>query len=309
MVTHDVLRPRQIRVLDLVPAPGSPPHLYAASGLVAAGEWLHVIADDEVHVASFAAHGVAPGMLSRLLCGELPDDPVARKAAKPDLEVLVRLPDSAQWPHGALLALGSGSRPQRRRGALAPLDERGGIAQAAITIDASPLYTQLMQHFEVLNLEGGWVHQGRLHLLQRGNRGHGLNALIIVDLAATAANLLRDACLAAANPDSVTIMDLGAVDGVRLGFTDGCGLPDGRWLFSAVAEDSGDAYQDGTFGDAVIGLASPQGEVIWQRRLEGAGKVEGIHARMKGGTLRLLCVTDADDRTVPARLLQVDAEA
>ncbi|MEO6277397.1 MAG: hypothetical protein ABIP59_06225, partial [Roseateles sp.] len=74
------------------------------------GQRLFVVADDEHTLAVFDAASDSPGTLHRLFIGELPDKPKARKAAKPDLEALAQLPPFAACPHGALLALGSGSK-------------------------------------------------------------------------------------------------------------------------------------------------------------------------------------------------------
>ena len=46
--------------------------LSAASGLVRAGSFLYVVADDELHLGIFPATGNAPGHLIRLFEGALP---------------------------------------------------------------------------------------------------------------------------------------------------------------------------------------------------------------------------------------------
>src|SRR5688500_14627034 len=108
-----VVTTRFIRELTLASPPNanSARHISAASGMVAVGEFLCVIADDELHLGVFDRSGTGAGALVRLFPGELPDTPAERKALKPDLEALVRLPGFPGYPHGALLALASGSRP------------------------------------------------------------------------------------------------------------------------------------------------------------------------------------------------------
>lgn len=64
-----------------------------------------VVADDEYHLGMFPAHGHADGELIRLFPGELPTFGKERKALKPDLEALTRLPPFPAYPHGALFAL------------------------------------------------------------------------------------------------------------------------------------------------------------------------------------------------------------
>src|SRR5687768_10956382 len=83
----------------------------AASGLVRRGDELLVVADDELCLLRVGLDGRERGRV-RLFEGELPREPRARKRAKPDLEALVDLGD------GRVLALGSGSKDNRMRGAL-----------------------------------------------------------------------------------------------------------------------------------------------------------------------------------------------
>lgn len=122
-----MISPQRIRALDLVAAesPGRSAHLSAASGLVRAGKFLYVVADDELHLGVFDAAGAAAGSLLRLFDGELPESGSKRKKKKPDLEALTLLPPFAAFAHGALFALGSGSRIAVHRVDLGEID---GIA-------------------------------------------------------------------------------------------------------------------------------------------------------------------------------------
>ena len=87
-----------------------PAYLSAASGLVAVGQFLYVVADDELHLGIFEIDSHRPGTLLRLFPRALPSHPTKRKKAKPDLEALLQLPAFNHHPHGALLALGPGSK-------------------------------------------------------------------------------------------------------------------------------------------------------------------------------------------------------
>src|ERR687897_790690 len=93
-------------------------HLSAASGLVCLHAFTYVIADDELHLGAFRTATTEPGHLIRLFEGTLPGSASARKRQKPDLEALTLLPPSVDYHHGALLILGSGSRANRRSGAI-----------------------------------------------------------------------------------------------------------------------------------------------------------------------------------------------
>ena len=68
-----------------------------------------------------------PVQLVRLFDGDLPESAKKRKKKKADLESLLHLPPLPRCPGGALLTLGSGSRPNRRRGALLGLDAAGAL--------------------------------------------------------------------------------------------------------------------------------------------------------------------------------------
>src|SRR5882757_8951381 len=123
----NMLRLKQIRELNLE-APsrtGRPLHLSAASGLVVVKSLAYVVADDELHLGVFPTQGTAPGRLFRMFEGDLQRDKGDRKKAKPDLEALVLLPSFPDFAHGALFAIGSGSKRNRMRGVLLGLDQQG----------------------------------------------------------------------------------------------------------------------------------------------------------------------------------------
>lgn len=295
----------QLRELNLQTAihPGRPAFLSAASGLVRMGDHLYVVADDELQLGEFSLTGNSPGTVRRLFPGELPDKPKKRKKHKPDLEILTRLPAFADYPHGALLALGSGSTQRRCRGALLALTAQGGVQSAPQVLDASALYEELERHFDELNLEGAWVWGNELRLLQRGNKGGSSNAVLHLDLHAVLSGLSHDEVLPALKPLAIHTLQLGVIDNVPLSFTDASVLPDGRWLFSAVAEDTDNAYADGPCAGAAVGLADADHRILWMKRVTPSYKIEGIDVRQTQSAGQVLLVTDADDPAMPARLL------
>ena len=136
---------RKVRDLDLAvaSASGRPPHLSAASGLVCLNSFTYVIADDELHLAVFRTDTAEPGHLIRLFEGTLPGSASARKRQKPDLEALSLLPPSMDYHHGALLILGSGSRPNRRTGAIIGLDAQGATQGSPQVVDLSAIFDAL----------------------------------------------------------------------------------------------------------------------------------------------------------------------
>ncbi|HYE87785.1 MAG TPA: hypothetical protein VEA16_15585 [Vicinamibacterales bacterium] len=303
-----MLKARLQRELDLDPATTghSPAHLSAASGLVALGEQLYVIADDEHALGVFPAAGAGKGTLRRVFAEQLPQSPTQRKAAKADLEVLLHVPVSDGLPQGLLLALGSGSTAQRERGVWFALDGAGRLQGDAQPLDLGPLYAALRNALPALNLEGAVVRAEALILLQRASRIDRRNALIHLPL-----GMLRQALASGtfAAPPSIpppTAIDLGECEGVPWSFTDATVLDDGRILFSAVAEDSPDTYSDGRNLGSAIGWLAADGRLESLHRIAGTAKIEGIAVAAVGGRSQLWMVTDADDPQVPAQLLQLD---
>lgn len=291
---------QKLRSLGLVApsAPGRRPYLSAASGLVRAAERLFVIADDELHLGVFPVAGNEAGNLMRLLDGDLPREKAARKREKPDFEVLMLIPTEPDLPHGALLALGSGSTPARRRGVLVPLDAAGAPSQPRI-LDLTPLLAPLAEIFAEPNIEGATLCGETLRLFQRGNRSHPEN--VIVEYRLPSLSMLENG--QPLRPAKRHPLDLGNIDGVPLSVTDAAALADGGMVVTAVAENTSDAYHDGACVGAAVAVLDADGRLLRLERLDRPHKVEGVDARRVAGGIDLLLVTDADDPDVPAALL------
>ena len=297
----------KVRTLDLS-APtstGRTAHLSAASGLVRAGRFLYVVADDELHLGVFHATEATAGHLVRLFDGELPAPARERKARKPDLEALTLLPAFAGYPHGALLALGSGSKRNRRMGALLALDAQGEAGDRPQVCDLSGLFSVPEEIFAALNIEGAVVLGDELCLLQRGNKRTVENAVIRFQLPALLDLLGPGRPVPAAKaliPSAICPVVLGEIEGIPLCFTDAAALPSGEFVFTAIAEDTQDNYNDGPCKGAAVGIADRQGRLRCLYRLDRPHKIEGVHAEVEGETVRLLLVTDADDAAIAAGL-------
>ena len=144
----------KVRELKLSTATaGRPLHLSAASGLACLNSFVYVVADDELHLGVFRANSSEPGHLIRLFEGELATSKSDRKKQKPDFEALTLLPAYGNYPHGALLALGSGSRPNRRLGSLLGLDAQGAVHGSPQVVDLSPILASLDDEFPALNMK------------------------------------------------------------------------------------------------------------------------------------------------------------
>ncbi|MGL5003011.1 MAG: DUF6910 family protein, partial [Casimicrobium sp.] len=141
-----------------------------------------------------------------------------------------------------------------------------------------------------------------LSLLQRGNKGSGRNARVRVALAPLLERLARGDD--AVSSDVVNIVDfsLGEINDIPLGFTDAAALPSGGFVFTAVAEDTENSYEDGACTGSVVGFVDADDRLRNVLPLVGSPKVEGITAQMYDAGLTLHLVTDPDDASVPAQL-------
>jgi hypothetical protein len=303
-----VLTPVHLRDLWVEPAlhPRGQAHLSSASGLVQVGAYLYVVADDEHHLGIFDAGTIPmqPVHLHRMLAGDLPQGKGQRKALKPDFEALTALPAMPGQPHGALLAVGSGSRPKRQQALLMTLDAQGRPGANTRHVDLSELYQPLRADFPDLNIEGAFVASQKLHLLQRGNKGDARSACVEYAWAGMQ-TWLSGARNQPPKALRITEFALGLLGGVPLGFTDGTALSGGGWLFSAIAEDTSNSYQDGACAGSAIGWVGADGKLQRLSPISGAPKVEGIAL---SDDRRLLIVTDSDSPSLASQLLRVNLD-
>ena len=300
MLSRPLQRIRELNLAGPATA-GRHAHLSAASGLVCVKSFLYVVADDELHLGVFGKADNAPGRVVRLFEGDLPESKKQRKRQKPDLEALTLLPPFGDYPHGALLAFGSGSTINRRAGCLIGLNERGAVSGSPRVIDLSPLLTSICNEVDGLNIEGAIVCGEELRLLQRGNKRHSKNAIIRFRLAAVL-DALSSPTIISIQPVEINQIDMGEIGGVPLCFTDAAALSGGDMVFTAIAEDTSDVYNDGPCVGAAIGIADDRGNLRSLQQLDGPYKVEGVDAQVEGDLVRLLLVSDADDPEIPASL-------
>jgi hypothetical protein len=296
---------RELRRLDLEAAsgPGRQPHVAAASGVVQRGDFVYVIGDDELFLAVFEVAGGGPGRLERVFQGELPADRTERKSEKPDLEALTVLPPFESHPQGALLGLGSGSAAARDRGFVWGLGPDGSLRGEPGVIDLKPLYELLRSELGELNIEGAAVVGERLWLLQRGNSELGLNVVAELELSEVMESLVRDRALAASELRRARTYELGELGGAKLTFSDASPLGGDLLVFTASAESSPNAYEDGEILGSVVGTIDSDGDVRRLRTIDRTYKVEGVHAMLEAGVMSLTFVCDQDDAEVASPLL------
>jgi hypothetical protein len=274
--------------------------LSAASGMAVCGSALYVVADDAqcLGVFDLDASGRGrggPGRLIPLIAGDLPRDAAERKKQKPDFEILLALPHP---PVTRLLALGSGSTPQRMRGAVIdlPLSNDSHDAPASVRlIDLRALFAALAPLVPEINLEGAVLRGDQLLLFNRGNMQHPASQIIAVPLAAVLRGgpVIATPCAQLALP---------TVAGVPLTVTDACQLENGHILLSAVAEATDNSYADGALAGAAIVELDADFNVRMIEPLNPILKVEGLSAKTMADGVDLLCVTDADDPDQPSGL-------
>lgn len=293
-----------------------PAHVRAGSSLAWIGGKLALVQDDANFLALVHPETAEVDAVT-LPAGKggvrLFDKLRGNKKKKLDLEACVVVED-----RGAplFLAFGSGSTDKREK----VLTIRGlGTVDPQIALIKAPKFYQELRRTPGLapgrlNLEGVAQLGDALRFFSRGNGKERdgelpVNATCDIRLEALLAYLESpddDPPL----PTEVTQYDLGALDGVPLGFTDAAHLGDGI-IYSAAAEASPDAVEDGGVTGSAIGIFDADGKGRWTPIVEQGGKVFGgkveglVLAKAKG---RLYVVVDADDSETASELctLQLD---
>lgn len=297
------------------PSLDRPAHVRAGSSLTWVGNRLGLVQDD----ANFVALVDPRSGLSRsitLPAGEEGkrhfDDVRGNKKFKLDLESCCTI----EGPSGTLLlALGSGSKKRRRR--VVTVESVAARHPRVSLIDAERLYLALEETADFagsdMNIEGALPVGRSLRLFSRGNGAAKdartpLNATCDLALSTLFAFLASPAEAPVPRPTAITRYDLGALDGLPIGFTDAAMIA-GTLLYTGAAEASKDARVDGEVTGSVIGLLPPKGDLRYARLTDGSGrptrdKVEGIVA-LPGATDRVLVVVDADDPSRASELCEV----
>lgn len=292
-----------------------PAHVRSASSLAWVGSVLAVIQDDANFIAVFdpADRTTRPIMLPAGHRGlRLFDDRRGNKKWKLDLEasVVVGRPTGTM-----LIAFGSGSTHKRERLVVVEGWE-SGMPEPRL-VEAAALYERLRRESgfagSQLNLEGAVIQDQSLRLFSRGTGKakegrRPPHATCDLDLAAFLTYLSEPDRGSPPAPADVTQYDLGTLGSTPLGFTDAA-AHHRSLLYTASAETSADATEDGPVSGSALGVIDPSGSVRWTAILdqEGkpfAGKVEGI-AVDRSSEQRVFVVTDADDPDAASELCTV----
>ena len=301
-----------------------PAHVRAGSALSWSGTRLAVVQDDSNFVALVdPATGhtdvvtLAAGHEGRRQF----DEHRGNKRWKLDLEASVRV---NRYGDEAVIAFGSGSTAMRERVLLLRPPRRPGMEGTAADVpvahlvDATALYASLraLHAFSgsELNIEGAALVGDRVRLFQRGNGAPRDGRLPIdahcdVSCAALLAYLADPVNVAVPQISDVVSYELGAIDGVRLTFTDATAHGD-RVFYLAAAEASPDTFADGPVSGVAIGVIAANGVTRWAVLRDESGapftaKAEGI-ALDPVNPDRAFVVLDRDDPALPSDLCVVE---
>lgn len=230
------------------------------------------------------------------------DDRRGNKAHKLDLEACVAVEHEGDT---LLLALGSGSTPRREQAVLVRGWATGSPSVECVHLPRLYAALRAEQAFSgsELNVEGAIVDNDRLRLFGRGNGAPRdgvvpVNATCELDWTDFLAHALDPARNPMPTPAGVVRYELGALEGVALGFTDAV-LWGGGTIYTAAAEESPDAVRDGRVVGSVVGVVDRVGGARWAPLTEPSGslfdgKVEGVVVS-RDASDRLFVVVDADD--------------
>lgn len=293
-----------------------PAHVRAASSITWIGDRIALVQDDTNFVALLqpgngAVHPIAlprgEGGLRQF------DDARGNKKFKLDLEACAALPGISET---SLLAFGSGSKRRRRN--VARVDRWELVEPRVQLYDATTLYEELEEAVAFagsdMNIEGALATGECIRLFGRGNgkpkRGLlPLNATCELRVDELLTYFENTSDTQPPKPTSIVQYDLGQLGGIPIGFTDASAFGDGT-LYSAAAEASDDASEDGPVGGSVLGVIDSRGTVRYTAIVDGAGqpfveKVEGVVLSLDDNK-RAFIVIDPDDATRPAELCEVE---
>jgi hypothetical protein len=292
-----------------------PAHVRSGSGLAWVPGGLAVIQDDANFIA---VHDPGTGRTRAITlpagAGGLRqfDDLRGNKRDKLDLESCLAFEADGGT---VLLAFGSGST--FRRDHVVVVDRWADETPRVRLVPAPELYRAFRNEPRFsgsrLNIEGATRQDQSVRLFSRGNGAprdgrQPVNASCAVDLNALLAYLRSPAGAPPAPTDTVQYQ-LGEIGGVALGFTDASAWR-GAILYTATAEVSPNATEDGLVIGSAIGVIDPDGGTRWAPLTLGDGgplaiKVEGL-AEAPGSPARLYTVLDSDDPAVASELCTVE---
>ncbi|MBA3818553.1 MAG: hypothetical protein H0X17_06640 [Deltaproteobacteria bacterium] len=280
---------RELVYSDVVDAADDRPlHVRAGSGIAVRGDELLLVQDDASFIARVRGAEVTsiplPFGANQRRRFEVA---LGNKYDKLDLETCVVVGDE-------LWAFGSGSLPVRE----VIVRLRGDVVTI---VDGGALHAALRDAVGSLgNVEGVAIVGAELWLCHRGNTGPSDRGPAI----ARCSLATVQAWLDGGAPPPIHALDrydLGAVRGVRLGFTDACAVGD-HVFYVAAAEASDDAIEDGVVVAAQLGVIA-EGTVRASPLTAGGHPIKAEGLAMVDVD-RAWITVDPDDPEAPTQLLE-----
>jgi hypothetical protein len=287
----------------------------SASSITRTSGGMAVVQDDANFIALFNEDGT-PRRTIALPAGEGGarhfDDKRGNKEYKLDLEGSVIVTGASGE---MLLAFGSGSSP--RRECIAVLADMEGEHPDVSLVHVPQLYRTLRRAKAFagseLNIEGAVQVGDQLRLFGRGNGAvhdgvKPVNASCDLHWPKLLEHLLDPEGTEPPQPSNIVQYELGALDGVPLGFTDATAWK-GALCYSAAAEDSPDAVRDGRVPGSAIGIIDSSGS-RWAPITEASGalfeaKIEGL-VPVLDGKATFYVVVDSDNPDAQSELCTVE---
>jgi hypothetical protein len=246
------------------------------------------------------------------------------KADKVDLECMAQFSING-YKH--LFLLGSGSkRLKRDKGFLIKLPTNYNRKHLVWEMNATPLHNLLRSHDEItssgeINLEGMAFGNDNVYILNRGNPEGSKN--VVLSFNKTEFIEYVQGHTEGVPFPSIHPIHLPELSGVQTGFS-GADFVDNQLWFTCSAEDTANAYDDGTVIGSMIGLLNVEeqsnGKYLEEKISlqeitsffeEGqlfAGKIESVcvYEKDKEGVYTAVAVTDNDGK--PSELLLLDIQ-
>lgn len=292
-----------------------PAHVRAGSSLARWGDRLALIQDDANFLALVDPVTASVDSLT-LPAGKGGvrqfDDLRGNKKQKLDLEACLSISEEEGM---TFFAFGSGSTERREK--LLTV-RQAGKGTPVVSLTELPALYQVLRATPGfapgrLNIEGVILVGEHLRFFGRGNGKERegvrpVNATCDLPLHEFLAYCGAPERVPPPNPLNVVQYDLGDLDGVPLGFTDAT-VVGGSIVYSAAAEASPDAVDDGVVTGSALGVIDPQGRARWSPIKDDrgelfVGKVEGVIAAEVPGSFYV--VLDGDDPTAPSELCVVE---
>jgi hypothetical protein len=296
-------------------------NIASASGVEVVDGMIYLLSDDSSYLYKIK-HDLTLLEKIALYKSSSEDPEHIAKPEKADLECMGQLSING-YKH--LLLLGSGSRsPQRDKGFLVKLPSNYTKKHFVTEVQLGGLFNLLRSHDEItvngeINLEGLAFGNEKTYLLNRGNPSGIKNAVLSFDKPEFI-EFIQGHSDGVPFP-SIHPVNLPELSGVKTGFS-GADFFDNRFWFTCSAEETSNAYDDGSIKGSMIGLLEvdlkSNGRFTEEKiRLqeitsffeEGElfiGKIESVSVYEKDseGVYTALAVTDNDGK--PSELLLLD---